>query len=89
MTIAGGAQKLKKDAHDLGISADEKVRSDRATAGSFGGCPSAGCNMATAQAAAALATRGMSNPNLAFNARNPDTLRLGAEIGLAVMGQVQ
>ena len=45
--------------------------------------------MATAQAAAALATRAVSNPNLAFNARNPDTLRLGAEIGLAVMGQVQ
>jgi len=85
MYIAGGAQKVKQDAHDLGISADKKVQADRGLAEFLSG----GCNAATARAVSALATRGVSNPNMAFNARNPDALRLGAEIGSAVMGQVQ
>jgi len=89
MNIAGGAQQVKQDAADLGISADEKVRADCTTAESFGGRASAGCNMATAQAASALATRGVSNPNVGAKARNPDALQLDAEIGLAVMGPVQ
>ena len=42
MTIAGGAQKLKKDAHDLGISADEKVQADRGLAGFFSALASDG-----------------------------------------------
>jgi len=80
---------VKQDAHDTGISADEKFLSDRPTARFFGGRASAGCNAPTASAASALLSRGVSNPNMAFNTRNPDALRLGAEIGLVVMGQVE
>jgi len=89
MNIAGGAQKVKKDAHDLGISADDKVQADRSTLASFGGRATAGRNAPTASSAAALASRGVSNPNMTVNARNPDALRLGAEIGSVVMGQEQ
>ena len=77
MNIAGGAAAVRTQALEYGITPDEVSQAARGTAGSFGGRVSAGCNMATAQAAAALATRGVSNPNLAFNARNPDTSATG------------
>ena len=35
MNIAGGAQQVKQDAANLGISADEKVRDERGLAGFF------------------------------------------------------
>ena len=42
MKIAGSAQKVKQDAHDLGISADEKVQADRGLAGFFSALASDG-----------------------------------------------
>ena len=75
---------MKQDAVDFGISVDEKVRADRATAGTFGGQATAGRTVATAQAASALASRGVSNSNLGVKACNIDALRLGEEIGSAV-----
>jgi len=72
MNIAGGAAAVRTQALEYGITPDEVSQAARGTAGSFGGRVSAGCNMATAQAASALATRGVSNPNMVFNARNPD-----------------
>jgi len=89
MNIAGGAAEVQAQALEYGITPDEVAQAARGTTGSVGRRASAGCNMATAQAASALATGGVSNPNMAFNARNPDGLRLGAEIGLVVMGPVQ
>jgi len=41
---------------------------------------------AAATAAAALAARGMSNPNMGVQARNAGALRLGEQVGSAVMG---
>jgi len=89
MNIAGGAQKLKKDAHDLGISADEKAQADCSTAASFGGRALAGRTTPIATTVSALATRAVRNPNMSHNARHPDAVALGAEIGEVVMGPLQ
>jgi len=89
MNFAGGAASVQAQALEYDITPDEVAQAARDTASSFGGRASAGCNAPTARAASALATCGVSNPNMAFNARNPDALRLGAEIGSAVMGPVQ
>jgi len=43
MNMAGGAQKVKQDAHDLGISTDEKVQADRGLAGVFSALASDTC----------------------------------------------
>jgi len=43
--------------------------------------------MTTASKAAALLSRGVSNPKKAVNARNPDALRLGAKIELNEKGR--
>ena len=74
MHIAGGAQKVEQDAAVLGISAADKVGADRSLA-AFMACE-----------AAALATRGMSNPNRGVQARIAGALRLGEQVGSAVMG---
>jgi len=86
MKIAGGAQKLKQDAHNVGISADDKAQADRSTAASFGGRALAGRTTPMATTSSALATRGVRNPNVSFNAQHPDDIALGAEIGEVVMG---
>jgi len=72
MNIAGGAQKVKQAAADLGISAAEYVEAQRSDA----------------HAASALSCSGMSNSNLGVQARNTDALRLGEQLGPAVMGPV-
>jgi len=74
MNIAGSAQKVQQAAADLDISADDLVGAQRGNAGFLGGRASAGRNMPIATAAASLATRGVSNSNLLFNAKNPDAV---------------
>jgi len=74
MNIAGSAQKVQQAAADLDISADDLVGAQRGNAGFFGGRASARGNMPIATAAASLATRGVSNSNLLFNAKNPNAV---------------
>ena len=84
MNLSGGFQKVQQDAANLKISVQDKVDSDRSNAAFFAGRASAVGGRATA--AAALSARGKSNPNLGAPANNADGLRLGEEIGSAVMG---
>jgi len=89
MNIAGGAASVQAQALEYDTTPDEVAKAARATAGFFGGRACAGKTTPTATAAAALLSRGVSNPNTAGNACNPDALRLGAEIGSVVIGQEQ
>ena len=89
MNIAGSAQKVQQAAADLDISADDLVGAQRGNAGFFGGRATAGRTVAIAQAASSLASRDVFNSNLGHQARNKDVLRLGEEIGSAVMGPEQ
>jgi len=59
----------------------EVVEAVRGTAGYF--------NLPAATAAAALQSRGKSNPNKAHSSRNADVLQLGEEIGSVVIGPEQ
>ena len=89
MNIAGGHEKVKQAAADLDISTDEVVRVERANAGSFGGRATAGRNAPLATAASALVGCGVHNSKKGSHfLNNPDAVRLGAEIGVAVMLQV-
>jgi len=84
MNIAGGYQKVKQDAAALSISADDLVRSKRSDAGVLSAA--AGNKGLTA---AALLSRGTANATKgAYLLKNPDAVRLCAEIGLYVMGPV-
>jgi len=83
-------QKVKQDAAVLGISAADKVEADRSLATfvvASQRSPAERRNLvAAATAAAALAARGMSNPNKGVQARNADALRLKEQVGSVVMG---
>jgi len=74
MNMAGGFQKVQQDAAVLNISVADKVEADR------------WMRSCEASEAAALVSRGKSNPNLGVPARNAGALRLGEAIGSAVMG---
>jgi len=77
MKIAGGAASVQAQALEFGITPAEVAQAAR-------GAPSAvGC------AASALAGRGRPNPNKGPGGNNPDAVRLGMEISVAVMGQLQ
>jgi len=75
MNIAGGYEKVKKEAAALDIPIQDKVESDRLLA-----------SMAGADATS-LACRGKSNPKKGTTTRNAAVLKLGDEIGSAVMGK--
>jgi len=75
MNISEGYQKLQQDAANLQIPAQDKMESDRYLA------------IMGAIDAAALASRGKSNPNKGVKARNDAVTKLGEEIGSAVMGE--
>jgi len=75
MNIAGGYQKVQKDAAALGITAAHKIEADRFLA-AMGGSD-----------AAALASRGKLIPNRGLTASNETVMKLGEEIGSSVMGQ--
>jgi len=76
MKIAGGAASVQAQALEFGITPAEVAQAAR-------GAPSAvGC------AASALAGRGRPNPNKGPGGNNPDAVRLGMEISVAVMGQL-
>ena len=88
MNVAGH-EKVKEAAAYLDISAEEFVQAKRGNAGHFGGLATAGRKMPTATAASALATRGVRRPKQgSWFVKTPDAVRLGAKIGLAVMGPV-
>jgi len=81
MNVAGGHQQVKKDAAVLDVSADDYVRARRGDAGFLGGRHGGG------RAAAAKLSRGAANAKTgAHKLKHPDAVRLGAEIGLSVMG---
>ena len=89
MNIAGGAAAVQAQVLDYAITSADVAQATRGTTGYFGGRASAGKTIPAAIAAAALLSRGVSNPNMACNVRNPDALRLGEEIGSVVTGQEQ
>ena len=72
MNIAGGAQKVKQAAADLGISAADQVEAQRSNAAFFALRNDPGRMVAAAMTA--LASRGMFNSNLGVQARNTRTL---------------
>ena len=78
MNIAGGATEVQARALEYGITPAEVAQTARGTASYF--------SVPIATAASALASRGVSNPNLGPKARNIDALRLGDEVGKVVMG---
>jgi len=89
MNIAGGAAEVQAQALEYGLSPAEVAQAARGTAGYFGGIATAGKNMPAVTAAAALLSRGAHNAKKkAHFVKNPDAVRLGAEIGLYVMGPV-
>jgi len=75
MNIAGGYQKVQKDAAPLDITAAHKIEADHFLA-AMGGSD-----------ATALASRGKSIPNRGRTTRNEVVMKLGEEIGSSVMGQ--
>ena len=77
MNIAGGEAEVQAQAEEHDITAAEVVEEARGTIAYFGNL------------AAALASRGKTIGNMAINGRNPDALRLGEQIGSAVMGTEQ
>jgi len=75
MNVAGGYEQVQKDAAALNISAADKIEPERFLAAMRG------------SDAVALASRGKSNPNKGHTVRNDAVMKLGEEIGSAVMGQ--
>jgi len=75
MNVSGGYQKLQQDAVNLQIPIEDKMESDCVLV-----------RMAATEASA-LATRGKSNPKKGTTTRNDAVLKLGEEIGSAVMGK--
>ena len=81
MNIAGGFQKVQRDAADLGVSVQDNVDAQRSLArlSQAAGGKSTALN--------SLINRGRRNPNLGFASRNAAIRLLGEQVGAAVMGQ--
>ena len=81
MNIAGGAAEVQAQALEYDVTPAEVAQAARGTAGCFGGTATAGKNAPAATAAAALLSRGAHNAKKrAHFVKNPDAVRLGAEI---------
>ena len=89
MNFAGAGGRSASAALEYGLTQAEVAQAARGTAGYFGGIATAGKNMPAATAAAALLSRRAHNAKKrAHFVKNPDAVRLGAEIGLSVMGRL-
>jgi len=89
MNIAGGAAEVQALALEYDLTPAEVAGAARGTAGFYGGTAAAGKNQPVGTAAAAFLSRGAHNAKKgAHFIKNPHAVRLGAEIGLSVMGRV-